>query len=76
MLFVIARSPGTIEGGCCWTLLLHGSNLPLHLAKSAMVGSAMGKETKAVKEEGEDGGMAAGTTMASGGGGAGVDEDR
>ena len=38
-------------------------------------GSAMGKETEAKEEEGEDGGTMAGTEVAAGGG-AGVDEDR
>ena len=48
----------------------------MSLAKSAVVGSAMGDETEAVDGEGEDGGAAAGAAGAAGGGGAGVDEDR
>ena len=47
----------------------------MNLGKSAVVGSAMGKETEAKEEEGEDGGTMAGTEVAAGGG-AGVDEDR
>ena len=48
----------------------------MNLAKSVVVGSAMGEDTEAAEEEDEDGDGVAGAAVAAGGGGAEVDEDR
>jgi len=81
MVVTVARTPGAREGRRRWSLLLKGDNLPLQavrvrmsLAKSVVVGSAMGDDMEAVEDEGEVG--TDGVAAAGWAGGGAAEEER